>query len=66
MKKITVPQAAEKLGISQTCLREGLVRGKFPFGTGYKTKDHHTKRFFYINPIEFQNYIYGLNNTDRR
>lgn len=56
---ITVKEAAERMGISQTALREGLARDKFPFGTGFKTNEENKKRVFFINEKAFEEYLKG-------
>lgn len=57
--RITVKEAAEQMGISQTALREGLARDKFPFGTGFKTKEENKSRVFFINKNAFNKYMKG-------
>lgn len=59
MERLTVQEVAEDMGISQTCLREGLARGRFPFGTGFKSKDENKKRIFYISKDLYEKYKTG-------
>lgn len=56
---MTVKEVATRLNTSQTFVREGLARDKFPFGFGIKTKDKNKKRTFFINRELFEKYLEG-------
>jgi predicted DNA-binding transcriptional regulator AlpA len=51
--RISLPQAAEKLGMSPETLRHFLREGKFPFGVAVKRK----RWTYYINGEELENYL---------
>ena len=53
--KLSVPEAAEIMGVSPQFLRYALLQGKFPFGVGVKM----TQNEFYINPLRFALYMEG-------
>lgn len=63
MRKITIKEAAEKLNIAQTTLREGLYQGRFPFGTGFYNEGS-TIRTFVIYPEKFKEYIGEVENEN--
>ena len=52
-KKITVPEAAEIMGVTPMFLRMGLREGKFPFGVAIQGK----RWAYYINAERFQAYM---------
>ena len=52
-EKLTVPQAAEIMGVTPQLLRLGLQQGRFPFGTAVKFK----RWSYYINKDKFYEYI---------
>ena len=54
MKKISVAEAAEIMGVSQQFVRIGLQRGLLPFGVALKMSNRYT---YYINPKQFSNYM---------
>ena len=54
--KITVEEAAEKMGITPMFLRLGMRSGKFPFGTAVKFDKQWR---YYINPIRFEKWMTG-------
>lgn len=56
MEKISVLEAAKILGVAPTTLREGLFKGKFPFGTGFY-KEGSTTRTFIIYPKKFKEFV---------
>ena len=55
--RISVEEAAERMGVSKTFLREGLARDKFPFGSGYRVTAGSKRRVFYINRNKFENWL---------
>ena len=54
--KITVEEAAEKMGITPMFLRLGMRSGKFPFGAAVKFEKQWR---YYINPIRFEKWMTG-------
>lgn len=56
-KTITVREAAERMGKSETFVREGLARGLLPFGTGFSISGG--KRTFFIPKDRFEKYMSG-------
>lgn len=54
--KITVEEAAEKMGITPMFLRLGMRDGKFPFGTAVKFNKQWR---YYINRIRFEKWLAG-------
>ncbi len=54
--KITVEEAAEKMGITPMFLRLGMRDGKFPFGAAVKFEKQWR---YYINPIRFEKWMTG-------
>ena len=54
MKKITVAQAAEKMGVSQQFVRIGLQRGILDFGVAVKMSNRWT---YHISKEKFYNYM---------
>ena len=57
--EMTVKEAAELIGKSQTFIREGLARGLLPFGIGFAIKEGSKKRTFSISRKQFYEY-YGI------
>ncbi len=47
MRKVTVKDAAQMLGVTEQCIRIGLQREKFKFGTAFKSKANN-KTFHYV------------------
>lgn len=56
---MSVKEASELIGKSQTFIREGLARGLLPFGTGFAIKEGGKKRTFCISRKLFYEY-YGI------
>jgi hypothetical protein len=54
MKKVTVKQAAELMGVSPQFIRLSLQFKELPFGTAIKMSSVWT---YYINPKQFFEYI---------
>ena len=54
MKRVTVKQAAELMGVSQQFIRLCLQQKELPFGTAIKMSSVWT---YYINPKQFFEYI---------
>lgn len=54
MKKITVAQAAEIMGVSPQFIRLGLQRGELPIGSAVKTSSVWT---YHISPKLLKNYM---------
>jgi hypothetical protein len=50
---ISVPNAADIMGITPQVLRFGIKQGKFPFAVGYKMEQNE----FYINTVRFMKYM---------
>ena len=57
--RMTIKEASERMGVSQTYLREGLARNKFPFGEGFRITEGSCRRTFYINRKRFEKYMEG-------
>lgn len=55
-RKISVEQAAKKMGVTPMFLRLGLRQGEFPFGTAIKFEKQWR---YYINPIRFEKWMTG-------
>ena len=55
-RPITLPEAAEQMGVPQQLLRVGLQQEKFPFGAAVKMKKRYA---YYINPAAFEKYLRG-------
>lgn len=53
-QKITIKEAAEKMGKCQQFVRVGLQRGLLPIGTAVKVK---TRWNYYISPKLFDEYV---------
>lgn len=51
--KLTVPEAAEIMGVTPQFLRLALQQGRFPFGTAVKFK----RWSYYINKDKFFEYL---------
>lgn len=54
MRKITVKEAAQILGMSEMFVRIGLQRGKLPIGTAIKLNGN--RYTYYINPKQLAEY----------
>lgn len=54
MKKVSVREAALKMGKTPSFVRIALQQGRMPFGTAVKTS---SKWSYYINPEQFNEYI---------
>ncbi|MBQ9737897.1 MAG: hypothetical protein IJV75_00070 [Alphaproteobacteria bacterium] len=54
MKKITVAQAANEMGVSQQFVRIGLQRGILDFGYAVKMSNRYT---YHISKEKFNNYM---------
>lgn len=61
MSRISVEQAAAKMGVTPMFLRIGLREGKFPFGTAVRMPGGRWS--YYINATRFERYLAG---TDMR
>jgi hypothetical protein len=60
-RPITLPRAAEIMGVPPQLLRVGLQQEKFPFGVAIKMK----KRWaYYINPAQFNEYMRLRNDNE--
>ena len=53
-RPITLPEAAEMMGVPPQFLRVGLQQEKFPFGAAVKMKKRYA---YYINPEQFKEYM---------
>ena len=58
MPKISVTEAAARMGVTPMFLRMGLRLGRFPFGTAVKMPGGRWS--YYINPVRFERYMQGL------
>lgn len=56
MKKLTVKDVAQRLGVAETTIRAGLQIGAFPFGTAYK-KDGCKTWTYVLYPAKVAEYI---------
>lgn len=56
MKRITVAEAAKRMGVSQQFVRIGLQRGILPFGHAVKVSGRYT---YYITERKFNEYAKG-------
>ena len=54
MKRLSVAEAAKRMGVSPQFVRIGLRQGIFPFGTAVKMS---TRWTYYINEEKFLAYI---------
>jgi len=61
VSRISVEQAAAKMGVTPMFLRIGLREGKFPFGTAVRMPGGRWS--YYINATRFERYLAG---TDMR
>ena len=52
-RPITLPEAAELMGVTPQFLRLGLQQGRFPFGAAVKFK----RWAYYINSAQLHDYI---------
>jgi len=59
--KISVDEAARRMGVTPQFLRLGLRAGKFPFGTAVQMPGGRWS--YYINATRFEHYLAG---TDMR
>ena len=55
-RPITLPEAAEQMGVPPQLLRVGLQQKVFPFGAAVKMKRRYA---YYINPAAFEQYMRG-------
>ena len=53
--RVTIKEAAARLGIPEQCLRIGLQQDKFPFGHAIKTTER--RYTYYINRSRLYEYI---------
>lgn len=58
VKKVTVAEAARRMGKSQLFVREGLKRGVLPIGTAMQMPGS-TKWSFHISPAQLEAYLGG-------
>lgn len=58
MSRISVEQAAAKMGVTPQFLRLGLRAGKFPFGTAVQMPGGRWS--YYINATRFERYLAGM------
>ncbi len=58
MSRISVEQAAAKMGVTPQFLRLGLRGGKFPFGTAVQMPGGRWS--YYINATRFERYLTGM------
>jgi hypothetical protein len=54
--RITVKEAAKRMGCGEQFVRVSLQRGKFPWGTAEKLSDQWT---YYINRAAFEKWLRG-------
>lgn len=54
MKKISVAEAAEIMGVSRQFIRVGLQRGLLPFGCAVKMSNRYT---YYISEKKLREYL---------
>lgn len=59
-RPITLPEAAEMMGVPPQLLRVGLQQEKFPFGAAIKMKK---KYAYYINKQQFLEWLRGKENA---
>lgn len=52
--RLSVKEAAERMGVSQQFIRLGLQREQLPFGVAIKLSSKWT---YYINPARFDEYM---------
>ena len=57
MRKPTVKDVAGMLGVSPQCVRIGLQRGAFPFGTAYKARKNSPQYTHVIFPGKLREYV---------
>lgn len=58
--RVTIKEAATRLGIPEQCLRVGLQQDKFPFGHAIKTSEN--RYTYYIHRGRLYEYIGELKN----
>lgn len=56
-KRLTVDEAAKRMGVTSMFLRMGLRLNKFPFGTAIQMPGGRWS--YYINPVRFERYMTG-------
>ena len=56
---MSVEEASKLSGKSQPFIREGLARGRLPYGTGFSIKENGKRRTFTISRKLFYEY-YGI------
>lgn len=54
MKRLTVVEAAKRMGVSQQFVRIGLQRGILPFGYAVKMSDRYT---YHISESKLNEYV---------
>lgn len=54
MKRLTVVEAAKRMGVSQQFVRIGLQRGILPFGYAVKMSDRYT---YHISENKLEDYL---------
>lgn len=54
MKRLTVAEAAKRMGVSQQFVRIGLQRGILPFGYAVKMSDRYT---YHISENKLEDYL---------
>ncbi len=57
MERLSVIEAAERMGVSDQFLRIALQQEKFPFGTAIKLSS--CRYTYYINPAAFEKFMNG-------
>lgn len=55
--RVSVSEAAKRMGVSKTFVREGLARGLLPFGIGFKIDKSGCRRTFFISREAFEMYL---------
>ena len=59
MKRLTVADAAKRMGVSQQFVRIGLQRGILPFGYAVKMSDRYT---YHISENKLEDYLGNRSN----
>ncbi|ERT59652.1 MULTISPECIES: hypothetical protein [Megasphaera] len=57
--KISIAEAAKRMGKSMPFVRIGLQRGLLPFGEAFKTDEKNTRYNYHINAAKFEKYMRG-------
>lgn len=57
MERLSVIEAAERMGVSDQFLRIALQQEKFPFGTAIKLSEY--RWTYYINSAAFEKFMNG-------